>query len=39
MMYFHIASESKNLSLRNVIKVKIGNLNINSLPNKFDQLR
>ena len=39
MMYFHIASKSKNLSLRNVIKVKIGNLNINSLPNNFDQLR
>ena len=32
-------TEIKNLSLRNVSKVIIGNLNINSLPNQFDQLR
>ena len=32
-------TEIKNLRLRNVNKVIIGNLNINSLPNKFDQLR
>ena len=28
-----------DLRLRNVNKVIIGNLNINSLPNKFNQLR
>ena len=32
-------TEIKNLMLRNVSKVIIGNLNINSLPNKFDLLR
>ena len=32
-------TEIKNLRLRNVNKVVIGNLNINSLPSKFDQLR
>ena len=31
-------SEIKNLRLRNVNKVIIGNININSLPNKFEQL-
>ena len=35
----HYITEIKNLRLRNVNKVIIGNLNINSLPNKFDQLR
>ena len=30
--------EIKNLRLRNVKKVMISNLNVNSLPNKFDQL-
>ena len=35
----HCITEIKNLRLRNVNKVIIGNLNINSLPNKFDQLR
>ena len=29
----------KNLRLRNVNKVIIGNININSLPNKFEQLK
>ena len=32
-------TEMKNLRLRNVNKVIIGNSNINSLPNKFDQSR
>ena len=32
-------SEVKNLRLRNVNKVIIGNININSLPNKFEQLK
>ena len=32
-------SEIKNLRLRNVNKVIIGNININSLPNKFEQLK
>ena len=32
-------TEMKNLRLRNVNKVIIGNLNINSLPKKSDQLR
>ena len=32
-------TEIKNLRLRNVNKVIIGNLNNYSLPNKFDQLR
>ena len=32
-------TEIKNLRVRNVNKVIIGNLNINSLRNKFDQLR
>ena len=35
----HCITEIKNLSLSNVDKVIFGNLNINSLPNKFDQLR
>ena len=33
------SSEIKNLRLRNVNKVIIGNININSLPNKFEQLK
>ena len=32
-------TEIKNLRFRNVNKVIIGNLNVNSLPKKFDQLR
>ena len=32
-------SEIKNLRLRNVNKFIIGNININSLPNKFEQLK
>ena len=32
-------SKIKNLRLSNVIRVVIGNLNINSLPNKFNQLK
>ena len=32
-------TEIKGLKLRNVNTVMFGNLNINSLPNKFDQLR
>ena len=32
-------SEIKNLRLRNVNKVIISNININSLPNKFEQLK
>ena len=35
----HCITDIKNLRLRNVNKVIIGNLNINSLPDKFDQLR
>ena len=35
----HCITEIKNLRVRNVNKVIFGNLNINSLPNKFDQLR
>ena len=35
----HYITKIKNLRLRNVHKVIIVNLNINSLPNKFDQLR
>ena len=35
----HCITEIKNLRLRNVNKVIIGNLNINSLPKKFDHLR
>ena len=31
--------EFKNLQLRNTNKVIIGNININSLPNKFKQLK
>ena len=38
-VFLHCITEIKNLKLRNVNKVVIGNLNINSLPNKFDQLR
>ena len=32
-------SKIKNLRLSNVIRVVIGNLNINSLPKKFNQLK
>ena len=32
-------STIKNLRLSNVTRVVIGNLNINSLPNKFSQLK
>ena len=32
-------SKIKNLRIRNINRVIIGNLNINSLPNKFDQLK
>ena len=32
-------SEIKNLRLRNVNEVIIGNININSLPNKFEHLK
>ena len=32
-------SAIKNLRLRNLNKVIIGNININSLPNKFEQLK
>ena len=39
MSFPHCITEIKNLRHRNVNKVIIGNLNINSLPNKFDQLR
>ena len=35
----HCITEIKNLRLRNINKVIFANLNINSLPNKFDQLR
>ena len=35
----HCMTKIKNLRLRNVNKVIIGNLNINSLPNRSDQLR
>ena len=35
----HCITEIENLRLTNVDKVIISNLNINSLPNKFDQLR
>ena len=38
-VFSHCITEIKNLSLSNVDKVIFGNLNINSLPNKFDQLR
>ena len=31
-------SKIKNLRVRNVNKVIVGNININSLPNKFEQL-
>ena len=34
-----IKTEFKNLRQRNVNKIMISNLNVNSLPNKFDQLR
>ena len=33
------SSEIENLRLRNINKVIIDNININSLPNKFDQLK
>ena len=32
-------SKIRNLRIRNINRVIIGNLNISSLPNKFDQLR
>ena len=35
----HCITEIKNLRVRNVNKVIFGNLNIHSLPNKFDHLR
>ena len=35
----HCITEIKNLRLRNINKVILANLNINSLPNKFDQLK
>ena len=35
----HCITEIKNLRLININKVIFANLNINSLPNKFDQLR
>ena len=38
-VFSHCITETKNLRLGNVNKVIFGNLNINSLPNKFDQLR
>ena len=38
-LFPHCMTEMKNLRLRNVNKVIIGNLNINSLPKKSDQLR
>ena len=38
-VFRHCIIEIKNLRLRIVNKFIIGNLNINSLPNKFDQLR
>ena len=39
-MYFQIAQKKlKNLKLRNVNRIIIGNLKINFLPNNFDQLR
>ena len=37
--FTHCITDIKNLRLRNVNKVIIGNLNINSLADKFDQLR
>ena len=37
-VFRHCIIEIKNLRLRIVNKFIIGNLNINSLPNKFDQL-
>ena len=38
-LFPHCMTEMKNLRLRNVNKVIIGNLNINSLPKKSDQSR
>ena len=38
-LFPHCTTEIKNLRFRNVNKVIIGNLNINSLPKKSDQLR
>ena len=35
----HCITEIKNLRFRNLNKVKFGTLNINFLPNNFDQLR
>ena len=35
----HCITETKNPRLRNIYKVIFGDLNISSLPNKFDQLR
>ena len=38
-LFSHCITEIKNLRLRNVNKVIFGNLNINSLPKKFNQIR
>ena len=38
-MHLLTLSEIKNLRLRNVNKFIIGNINIKSLPNKFEQLK
>ena len=38
-LFPHCMTEMKNLRFRNVNKVIIGNLNINSLPKKSDQSR
>ena len=38
-IFLHCITEIKNLGPRIINKVIIGNLNINSLPNKFGQLR
>ena len=37
--FLNLLSTIKNLRLSNVNRVVIGNLNINSLPNKFNQLK
>ena len=38
-VFSHCITEIKNLRLRNVSKVIFGNLNIHSLPKKFDQIK
>ena len=38
-VFSHCITEIKNLRLRNVNKVIFGNLNIHSLPKKFDQIK